>query len=520
MPNAWAEGASSLRNLKVVVPDARGKPGTGGPAITKSVRRTVSEAIGPLIPSKNLTGAQKKLKHKGKKLSDPQALAEAARRIDAQYVLSIEITKEKWVYTAHAMLINAENGKVQMDFRSQYFKPNKEADDRGKRIGARTIQKLEQLDKEGPPPAIAGAATNARAKPDAREPPSVAAGTGSRLSPGDSGKLPAGDEPDDLKSEPRSSSRPESSAPPSATGGISISGRSEIGAGAPPLSAGSGSGTRATVGITPVAVEEAAEIFRFTVAGGAGLLHTYDLASSTIGNSRLSYRLDPLALLTATAEMVAPGIPIGLSIRGAYRPVRFKVTTDSPPAPQAMGPRGTDARVTNPVGMFLDASVLLEGHIAIAGSGRQTFKLIPGAGIKLGRVSVDPHPGNVILSSTALAPVGALTLRMPINEVLEIGIGVGAGPIISFKESPSCSGRAVDTTACNGAKNGLTIGGDLNARIWLSSAVGIAFDTRFDYDRVKFDGTATRQPPPNEPLDNVTTVTKDLRSSIGIAFRL
>jgi hypothetical protein len=267
------------------------------------------------------------------------------------------------------------------------------------------------------------------------------------------------------------------------------------------------------VAITPVEAEESAEVFRFTISGGAGLLHTYDLASLTVDNSRLSYRLDPLALISANTELIAPGIPIGLMVRGSYRPVRFKVTVDPAPAAQTTPGRATPkASVTTPVGMFLDAAFMLEGHIALSGAGRQTFKLIPAAGLKLGRVGVDRHPGDVILSSTEVAPVGGLTLRMPINEVLEIGVGVDAGPIVSFKESPSGSGSKT--------KSGLTIGGDLDARIWLSSAIGIAFDTRFDYDRVSFEGAASRLPPANEPLESVSTVTKDLRTSIGIAFRL
>ena len=41
-----------------------------------------------------------------------------------------------------------------------------------------------------------------------------------------------------------------------------------------------------------------------SIAGGAGILHTYDLSASDISSSRLSYRLEPLAMISGEAELI------------------------------------------------------------------------------------------------------------------------------------------------------------------------------------------------------------------------
>jgi hypothetical protein len=531
--SAYAE-ESPARGIRIVVPDAHGKGAWGKAALTKSVRRTLTEAVGPLIPSRDLSAAQKKLKLKGKKAITIEALTEAGKKTKAQYLLAIDITKEKWLYTARAQLVNLETGQVQMDFRSQYFRPNTEATDRGKRIANRTVQKIETLINDAPAPFSGGGDVASKEK-RSREDSAIA----DKTEPASSNdKLPEGDDPAEKRSRGESKEdaswrastsspngsrsgewRAETKSPATAKEGTSATSpaMSTVVSSSPPASSsGSSSSTSnggsAKLEIQPTRVEdERPEILRFGLNGGAGLLHTYDLSSANAQSSRLSYRLEPLALVAGSAEFVLPGIPIGIATRAAFRPVRFQISVDNA-QPSNMGSDNTgSARANQPSGKFLDLAGILNVHLAISGSGRQAFKLIPGVGIKMGILNVEQQPGNLIVSSTQLAAVGAFGLRMPLNDVLELDFGIDGGPIFSFKESPASSGASAA---------GFTLGGDFSARIWLSSAIGIAFDTRFDYDKLSFSGAATRTMVTSEMLESVSTITKDLRTGIGIAFRL
>lgn len=505
-PAAYAQ--DSVKGLRIVVPDARGKPAFGKAQLTKALRRTLAEQVGPLIPSKKLEQAQKKLKHKGKQLADPVALAEAARAIDAQYVLSVEITKEKWLYTARAQLINVETGVAQMDFRSQFYKPKADADDRGKRIGLRAIARMDELAKAGESPKIG-----------------VAAGTGAVASkdpdPAPSGgdRVPAGE--DDLKDDPVPPTRSDKieDDPPARTdttvaandtrpmSGSDASGSSSSGSsssGSSFSSGGSSSGGQSTgMVLVPLDEEEPDdEFFRLTVAGGAGLLRTYDVNAAGVENSRLSYRLAPLALVSADLELLIPGVPLGLYARTSFRPVRFEVTIEGNGADDPNTPRG----------IFLDAAALLEAPIAVSGEGRTAFRVIPGAGIRYSMLNVSTHLGDIVVDATSFSPIAMLALRMPINDVLELNLGIDGGLVLGYSESPGETGVDAD--------GGITLGGDFKARIWLSNAVAIAFDTRFDFEKVDFTGAPSRRLPAGEDIENATITTKDLRTSVGIAFRL
>jgi hypothetical protein len=499
-----AQAQDSVKGLRIVVPDARGKAAFGKAQLSKALRRTLAEAVGPLIPSKKLEQAQKKLKHKGKQLADPALLAEAARTIDAQYVLAVEITKEKWLYTARAQLINVETGVAQMDFRSQFYKPKAEADDRGKRIGVRALAKMEELAKAGESPKI-GVSTGvgAVAQKDPDPAPLV------------NDRVPSGE--DDLKDpgQPTRSDKIDDTPPvggdttvaanemrnPSETSGSSSLSSSSSGSSF--SSGGSGTSTGLLVTLDPEEEEEVDdEFFRLTVAGGAGLLRTYDVNAAGVENSRLSYRLAPLALINGDLEISIPGVPLGLLARASFRPVRFEVTIEG---------NGTSDPNT-PRGIFLDTAALLQAPIAVSGEGRTAFRVIPGAGIRYSMLNVSTHLGDIVVDSNSFAPIAMLALRMPINDVLELNLGIDGGLVLGYSESPGETGVEAD--------GGIVIGGDFRARIWLSDAVAIAFDTRFDFEKVDFTGAPSRRLPAGEAIENATITTKDLRTGVGIAFRL
>src|SRR5262245_39093506 len=68
---ATAHADDGIKGLRVVVPDARGKSSYGTQQLSRSLRRTLAEAIGPLISSRDLESAQKKLKQKPKEQWEP-----------------------------------------------------------------------------------------------------------------------------------------------------------------------------------------------------------------------------------------------------------------------------------------------------------------------------------------------------------------------------------------------------------------------------------------------------------------
>ena len=123
----------------------------------------------------------------------------------------------------------------------------------------------------------------------------------------------------------------------------------------------------------------------------------------------------------------------------------------------------------------------------------------------------DIFAGNIILGSRIFSPIGGLGLVLPAGDIVELGAAIEAGPVVSFVEDPSSGGES------NG---GFTIGGGASARFWLSDFAGILVDARFDMLDAKRKGATTRHAPAGETLSDVEAVTKDLRTSIGVCFRL
>lgn len=483
------EWPAAIKGLKIVIPEAKGKKADGKAQLSGALRRTMTEAVGPLVPSRALEKAQKNLKQKD--TFEAAALAAAGKEAGAQYVLAVEITKKKWLYTAQALLINTETGQVQMDFRSQFYKPAAEAGDRGTRIAKRAIEKLAELGASGdtssgpvaqqdPPP------SGLDEKLDDPPPPA----TDEKLPDEPPPESPPPSEPPPMVAEkdppPPVNEPPPPPPPPPSPPPV-----------APPPSSSPANSTQTVV--TPTNPADEPELLRFSVTAGSGLLRTYGLSSAAVDASNLSFSMKPSGLFAADAELVAPGVPIAVALRGAFRPIRYETSI--------LG------SVSNPSGSLLDVSGMFGFHVTLAGTGRTRYKLIPAVGARLSLANVAEHPGNTVLGSTALATVGGLGLRLPFNDVLEVSFAVDGGLILSYSERPF-------TTGSNGA--GFTIGGDLGARIWISDSVAIAFDNRFNLDQVTFEGSPTRQLPEDETgqLSNASVSIRDLRSSIGIALRL
>lgn len=468
----------SVKGLKIVIPEARGRRGYGGKKLSRSLRRTMTEGVGPLIRSRDFRKAQRKLRMRGRGRFKPDNLAKAGREVGAQYVLDVEITKKKWLYTARALLINTETGEVQMDFRSQFYRPQADTPDRGQRIGRRTLQKLATLLEEGRAPQV-----------ETEPPPPVETTPPPPPPPPSPPIATAPPPPTDTAPPPPP---PATTAPPPPPPAV-----------APPPPAPSrpivASNTTAEVEVEPKS-KKTGEIFRAAIGGGAGLLRTYSLSSGSVDTSALSHQLDPLSLVAAEIEVAIPGVGLALFAAGSFRPVRYDL---------GIGEEGENA----PRGSLIDARAAIGYQIPVAGEGLETFKITPRVGGRFGFYSVQDHPGNVVLSANTIAVGGGVGARMPVNEVLEIDAGIDAGYVVAYSERPATSGESA---------GGFSVAGDLGARIWLTTGVAIAFDNRFTFESVSFTGAPTRQLPAGEQtqLTDATVSTRDLRTTIGIAFRL
>jgi hypothetical protein len=149
-----------LSQVKVVVADAIGNKAWGTQQIVEGARLALAEGVGNVISTQDLNQAQKKLRHNAAQRRDTESLAEAGKEAGADYVLRIELTKKRWLYTARAVLINTASAEEQMDFRAQYYKPEYESEDRGARIGTKAVWKLGVLQTGDPNAVVASAPAN------------------------------------------------------------------------------------------------------------------------------------------------------------------------------------------------------------------------------------------------------------------------------------------------------------------------------------------------------------------------
>jgi hypothetical protein len=238
---------------------------------------------------------------------------------------------------------------------------------------------------------------------------------------------------------------------------------------------------------------------RAALTAGAGIVRTYDLSAPGLERSALSYALDPLSLLGLRVGGRVPGTALELEARGALRLVRFAVP--SPGEGAAATPSGTllDTRITAGWGFGLDE--------------RARFRLVPKVGARLSTVSVDEHPGPVLLGATSLVLLAGVGLEARLGEVVELGLGLDGGPVVLYEESPAATGAP---------GLGWAAGGDVDLRLWLTPALAVVLHNRFTYDAVPFEGAPSRRVPvgERESLRGAQLGIRDLRASLGVALRI
>jgi hypothetical protein len=147
---AAAADEPDLKAIKVVVPSAAGQAHWGVRSMTKAMRAALAESV-TIIEEEPLVAAMQAARMTPADAWKPVNTALACRTIGADYVLRVQVSKTGWLYTAQAFLVGCKTSDVQMDFRSGYYKPDVEAEDRGARIGQKTVEKLKILLRGGGP---------------------------------------------------------------------------------------------------------------------------------------------------------------------------------------------------------------------------------------------------------------------------------------------------------------------------------------------------------------------------------
>ena len=141
--------AYAQSELSLVVVDAKANdPRWGAGLITKGIRREIEGKVGRLISNEEFRIAAATVSKKNKEKQNNR-LVNACNALAGDYVLLTRVTKKGWLYTAHSILIHCATSEKHMDFRSGYYNVAKEAQDRGSRIGKKTLEKLATLIKSG-----------------------------------------------------------------------------------------------------------------------------------------------------------------------------------------------------------------------------------------------------------------------------------------------------------------------------------------------------------------------------------
>lgn len=501
-PRLASASDSVLEGTKLVV-DVEGAPNLGTESLAAEVRRALANAVGPLVPSRRFDDAKAELKLKGPKAASTKALAAAGQRVSAEFVVRIKVQKARQKIDVRLRLIDVASGAVELDQRVKNKGPD-EARSLGASLAQQAIERLDQLVRakrtlaeiEHPREPPARAEAHAEPPPPPPPPPVIAEPpTSDPARAASEANAPGSTETAQTQAKPEVLSADEERARFVAAKEAARRARAN-----PPPAEGP------TVSPTPPPATETSvetngrppNLLRFTVAGGSGLMRSYQLSASEIGRSALSHVIDPIGLLALEGEVVLPKIGAGLELRGAFRPVRYSI--------DAKGPASSA-----PSGSILDTSGALTYHLLLGG-GDDPLRLIPRLGFRGTFAQVEEHPEAIIPSSTTLAVYTGAAMRWPINDVFEVSAGLEGGLVVAYQETPSRSGTSV---------SGLMLAGKLGARIWVTQHLAIAFDNDLTMDSLSFGGAPTRTLPPDEVgrVADATVRILDLRSSVGATLR-
>ena len=462
-PSTQTAKPTRVEELRIVVAPTSGSLAFGRKPLTRGLREALVPAVGQLVRTKRVLAARRRLGLKGRKAHALENLTKLGRRTRAHYVIHLAIEQSGYLYAVRTRLIRTQDAQVLMNFVSRYYAPKTEARDRGHQIAENVLAHLRALyapvtDENE------GLAKLVAPKPEPRpnrEPPP---------------NQPVSSSEDALQ--PASQPNPSLAvrAPPSST-----TTRAE----APPIQ-------------DVFTKKPQTHKIELSMTAGAGLVHQYELSANSIGRSALSYTLDPQSLLDLRGLFELPIDRLLVDCRVAFRPVSYSVQLSGEQQP------------VEPGGFLIDAQAALSFRIPLSSRGAQ---LRPTVGARTQWRNIDDHPTRALLNSQTASLFGGMIAIVPIHRAVDLRSGIDAGPILIYNESPGRSGQA---------GVGITVGGDLGFRIWLTPTWALAIDSRYTYDRIPFEGSPERAFPQNEvgQVRNADIEISDLRASIGVAIRI
>ncbi len=455
---APAEAQTPLGETKVVV-EVKGDAATHADAFSRALRRELVDALGRLASSREFQQEQRRLGVSKKKLTQPSNLAKAARGVGAGYLVFARLTKDKGAFSARAYLLDAQSSKILLEHVERYQKGEAEA--AGRNAAARVLTRLRSLVEApvaiAPPPPTTltepQSLLTTKEPPLTKEPPKTVA---------------AVEPPKTVAPSPKTVAPEPKTVAPMET-------------------------VEAVEPEPPMARPSVAEV-TLTLAGGLGLVRNYALSAPDLGPSRLSHSLDPLSLVAGEVDFHSPRYGFGIAVRGAYRYVRYTLSTDG--------------AQEQPTGALVDLAFLAKYQWVLGNK----ISLVPLGGLRVAMQSVREHDGNVVPSARSTALVVGLGALLELRPQLHVLASLDGGAVLGYSESPTTTGED---------GGGFTIGADLSLKAWLTSRVALAIDNRFSYDRIGFTDAPTRPVANGEraSLTNARLGLTDLRSAIGLALR-
>src|SRR5688572_16974698 len=279
--------ASSAQAEQRLVVETIGEPRLGRDKMHSALESTLGDyAIKP----------KKKLKVRGKRAKKASQLAKAAKSAGAQWLLLVELGKQKGEppFAASVQLIDANTGDVALSFAEGYGKGG--AIDAGKTIASKAIDHLMPKVEE---PIVEAAPPPPPPPPERNHHPGWTAA-----------------EPVAVEEETRSKGPP-----------------SEVFAAAQPVQA-----TQKVETAPEETIEPTPSLGRVRLGGGSGWLRSVSVSAQTLAeNSALSFTLGPTSLFELGGEVVIPGVGLGAAIDLGLRPVHYSIDTGTG---EAADPRG------------------------------------------------------------------------------------------------------------------------------------------------------------------------------------
>ncbi len=465
--SAWAqaEDTATVKGIAVVV-ELKGRRKHGADRLSRTLRRTLADALGGLRSSRALHREQDRLQMPAKERTRPSSLAIAGRGVAADYLVFVRVARKKRAnYEAKGYLIDTKDGQVVHRHIVKYARPSKEAGKAGKEIAESMLAGLKELAPTAPKPASLPIAA------DIPEPV-----IGNPATPKPAPAVPVVDEPNTVE-------------PPA----VATAPTNEPAVG-PALAV-----EPAPAIVTPAPSPSSKSVdLRLGVGIGAGLVRSYSVSAEGVGASDLSHSVSPQGMARVAVELKVPSVGLGFSVQGAWRPVGYTVVVD-----------GQTEELS---GLLIDARTRLRYHIAMAERAGGQVELIPALGLRVGRSGVETHTTNVIPSATLMVVFAELGARLPYDENLEFEASVELGAIAGYNESPAVTGEA---------PGGFAFGADFGLHYWMSDSMGIALDTRFTLDRLSFAERPTRAVTLNEQfgLQNANVSITDVRTAASVVFR-